>query len=124
MSTLVCETITNGTNSISVTDNVIGTAKAFVYWNATVDALNASYNVSSVVDLPGNYTEITFTTPFANTNYVAAAGPLPLNAGNNPFVLQELFPRTTSKITLYGNSASTNPSTRLPATFSMVFYSA
>ena len=127
MSTLNVENISDGTSTITIIGTSKGTAKAYVNWNATDNILNSSYGVSSVVDLSGNYTEITFTTSFANTNYIAVAGPLPIPPGNNPFVLQELnttgSPRSASKYVCYANSAGSVP-VILPATIQLAFYSA
>jgi hypothetical protein len=69
MSTLVAQTISNGTISTS-TANVINGAKAWVNFNGTgTVAIRASYNVSSITDNgTGNYT-INFTNAFADANY-------------------------------------------------------
>jgi hypothetical protein len=69
MSTLVAQTISNGTVSTS-TANVINGAKAWVNFNGTgTVAIRSSYNVSSITDNgTGDYT-INFTNAFADANY-------------------------------------------------------
>jgi hypothetical protein len=69
MSTLVAQTISNGTISTS-TANVINGAKAWVNFNGTgTVAIRASYNVSSITDNgTGDYT-VNFTNAFADANY-------------------------------------------------------
>ena len=122
MSTLVCETITNGTDSISIDDNIKGTARAWVS-AASNGNINSSYNIASVAELPNNLIKITFATPFADTNYVAVSGPVKLFLGNDPFVLQEYAQpgdgRTTSYCIFYINQNGVNR----PSDYSIVFYS-
>jgi hypothetical protein len=69
MSTLVAQTISNGTISTS-SANVINGAKAWVNFNGTgTVAIRASYNVSSITDNgAGDYT-VNFTNAFADANY-------------------------------------------------------
>jgi hypothetical protein len=77
MSTLVAQTISNGTVSTS-TANVINGAKAWVNFNGTTSpgTIRASYNVSSVTkNSTGNYTA-NFTTAFADTSYCFTFGVL------------------------------------------------
>jgi hypothetical protein len=70
MSTLVAQTISNGTVSTS-TANVINGAKAWVNFNGTgTVAIRASYNVSSITDNgTGEYT-VNFTNALTDANYV------------------------------------------------------
>jgi hypothetical protein len=70
MSTLVAQTISNGTVSTSSANVIQGSAKAWVNFNGTgTVAIRASYNVSSITDNgTGDYT-VNFTNAFANTNY-------------------------------------------------------
>jgi hypothetical protein len=73
MSTLVAQTISNGTVSTS-TANVINGAKAWVNFNGTgTVAIRASYNVSSITDNgTGDYT-VNFTNAFADANYAVVS---------------------------------------------------
>jgi hypothetical protein len=70
MSTIVSQTLSNGTVSTSTANVVRGCAKAWVNFNgATTPIVNGSYNVSSVTrQSTGNYT-VNFTTSMPNTTY-------------------------------------------------------
>jgi hypothetical protein len=70
MSTLVAQTISNGTVSTSSANVIQGSAKAWVNFSgAGSTSIRASYNVSSVTyTSTGNYL-INFTNAFADTNY-------------------------------------------------------
>jgi len=69
MSTLVAQTISNGTVSTSSANVIQGSAKAWVNWAGASGTRNSSYNVSSVTrTAQGTYT-INFTNAFANANY-------------------------------------------------------
>jgi hypothetical protein len=74
MSTLVAQTISNGTVSTSSANVIQGSAKAWVNFNGTgTVAIRASYNVSSITDNgTGDYT-VNFTTAMPNANYSAQA---------------------------------------------------
>jgi hypothetical protein len=77
MSTLVTQTISNGTVSTSSANVIQGSAKAWVNFNGSgTVAIRASYNVSSITDNgTGDYT-VNFTNAFADANYafIAQAG--------------------------------------------------
>lgn len=68
--TLTIGTISDGTNSTSVTDAIKGSAKAWVNFNGVTTAtIRASYNVSSVTrNGTGDYT-VNFTTAMPDANY-------------------------------------------------------
>jgi hypothetical protein len=70
MSTLVTQTISNGSVSTSSANVIQGSAKAWVNFNGTgTVAINGSYNVSSITDNgTGDYT-VNFTNAFADANY-------------------------------------------------------
>lgn len=74
MSTLVAQTISNGTVSTSSANVIQGSAKAWVNFDGTLvspGSGRANYNVSSVTkNSTGNYT-VNFTTAFADANYSA-----------------------------------------------------
>jgi hypothetical protein len=72
MSTLVAQTISNGTVSTSSANVIRGSAKAWVNWNPSSGSvvINASYNVSSVTrNGAGDYT-INYTNAFVDISYV------------------------------------------------------
>jgi hypothetical protein len=70
MSTLVAQTISNGTVSTSSANVIQGSAKAWVNFNGTgTVAIRGSYNVSSITDNgTGDYT-VNFTNALADANY-------------------------------------------------------
>lgn len=72
MSTLVAQTISNGTVSTSSANVIQGSAKAWVNFNGTgAVAIRASYNVSSITDNgTGDYT-VNFTNALTDANYCA-----------------------------------------------------
>lgn len=86
MSTLVAQTISNGTVSTSSANVIQGSAKAWVNFNGNTSpgTINASYNVSSVTkNSTGNWT-INFTNAFTDTNYAFVGSGLPNDtAGTN-----------------------------------------
>jgi hypothetical protein len=68
MSTLVAQTISNGTVSTSSANVIQGSAKAWVQASSS-GSINGSFNVSSVTrNSAGDYT-INFTTAMINANY-------------------------------------------------------
>jgi hypothetical protein len=83
MSTLVAQTISNGTVSTSSANVIQGSAKAWVNFNGTgTVAIRASYNVSSITDDgTGQYT-VNFTNAFADANY-AVVGMTGFRDGTN-----------------------------------------
>ena len=71
MSTLVCETITNGSQSISVDNSIKGTAKAwFLYQGGTANGVVASIGFSAVTEVSTGIFDCTLTTARPNNFYV------------------------------------------------------
>jgi hypothetical protein len=71
MSTLVAQTISNGTVSTSSANVIQGSAKAWVNYNGSSNTIRGSYNVSSVTDNgTGNFT-VNFTNAMPDANYSA-----------------------------------------------------
>jgi hypothetical protein len=69
MSTLVAQTLSNGTVSTSTANCIQGSAKAWVNFNGSGGAIRSSFNVSSItVNGTGDY-RINYTNAFANANY-------------------------------------------------------
>jgi hypothetical protein len=68
--TLTISTLSDGTNSTSATNPILGSARAWVNFNGTSTvAINGSYNVSSITDNgTGDYT-VNFTTAMPSVNY-------------------------------------------------------
>jgi hypothetical protein len=77
MSTLVAQTISNGTVSTSSANVIQGSAKAWVNFNGNGSTtIRASYNISSVTYSSAGVYVINFTNAFSDTNYltVCSAG--------------------------------------------------
>jgi hypothetical protein len=72
--TLTISTLSDGTNSTSATNPILGSAKVWVNFNGSGSAtIRSSYNVSSVTyNGTGDYT-ITFTSALANADYSSVA---------------------------------------------------
>jgi hypothetical protein len=72
MSTIVAQTLSNGTVSTSTANCIQGSARAWVNFNGTgTVAIRASYNVSSITDNgTGDYT-VNFTNALPDANYCA-----------------------------------------------------
>jgi hypothetical protein len=88
MSTLVAQTISNGTVSTSSANVIQGSAKAWINYKGTATvAIRASYNVSSVtVNGTGDYT-INFTNALPDANYSAVFGDMGnVSVAISPFV--------------------------------------
>jgi hypothetical protein len=72
MSTLVAQTISNGTVSTSSANVIQGSAKAWVKYDGIAQTIYASYNVSSVTYLATGRYQINFTTAFSSANYASS----------------------------------------------------
>jgi hypothetical protein len=72
MSTLVTQTISNGTVITSSTNVIRGSAKAWVNYNQLTGTIRDSYNVSSVTSLATGRFQINFTNALPNANYTWA----------------------------------------------------
>jgi hypothetical protein len=71
MSTLVAQTISNGTVSTSSANVIQGSAKAWCNYNGTAGTIRGSYNIASVTkNGTGDYT-FNFTNAMPNANYAA-----------------------------------------------------
>ena len=85
--------------------NPKGIAKAWFMYHGTNEDLLSSYGIAAVTKVNATMIEVTFETPFADTNYVVASGAFPLTIGNAAFTMQECVDgstRTTSSIRFYG----------------------
>jgi hypothetical protein len=103
MSTLVAQTISNGTVSTSSANVINGSAKAWVNFNGTgTVAIRAAFNVSSITDSgTGQYT-VNFTTAMSDANYNAVFG-AGAGSANSDVVIQERYAspsRTTSALAI------------------------
>jgi hypothetical protein len=71
--TLTISTLSDGTNSTSSTNCIQGSAKAWVNYNGSGQAIRGSYNVSSVTYSAAGQYIINMTTALANANYCISA---------------------------------------------------
>jgi hypothetical protein len=71
--TLTISTLSDGTNSTSATNPIMGSAKAWVNFDGSgtsgAQTIRASYNVSSVTYVTTGVNTISFTNAFVDTNY-------------------------------------------------------
>jgi hypothetical protein len=89
--TLTLSTLSDGTNSTSATNPILGSARAWINFNGqSTVAIRNSYNVSSITDNgTGDYT-INFTNAMANANY-AMAGSSQLSVGAIGVVCEDVI---------------------------------
>jgi hypothetical protein len=81
--TLTISTLSDGTNSTSATNPILGSAKAWVNFDGTSGTRRASYNVSSVTrTATGTYT-VTFTNALPDANYAIVCGTSAANGSND-----------------------------------------
>jgi hypothetical protein len=100
MSTLVAQTISNGTVSTSSANVIQGSAKAWVNFNGTGGTIRASYNVSSItVNGTGDYT-VNFTNAFADANYAFTCGTTQTGGGGPVIVVVSSVAPTTTQLRL------------------------
>jgi hypothetical protein len=112
--TLTLSTLSDGTNSTSATNPILGSAKAWVSFNGgngnTAGSINSSFNVSSVTyNSTGTYTA-NLTNAMANTNYapiVTGVRATTLNGDVN-FAADALVSSTTA-ISISTKSTSSSP---------------
>jgi hypothetical protein len=100
MSTIVAQTLSNGTVSTSTANCIQGSAKAWVNFNGTgTVAIRASYNVSSITDNgTGDYT-VNFTNalPDANYSFSGSCGTFGVRYGTlNLYNAAAILPTTTA----------------------------
>jgi hypothetical protein len=82
MSTLVAQTISNGTVSTSSENVIQGSAKAWVNFNGTgTPAIRTSYNVSSITRNGTGQYSVNFTNAMTDANYCFQCNAQDLNNG-------------------------------------------
>jgi hypothetical protein len=116
MSTLVAQTISNGTVSTSSANVIQGSAKAWVSFNGANGTRYAFYNVSSVTRSSTGVYTVNFTNALADTNYAwcgsfGSAG----SSGANQASIYEFGTRTTSAVSI--QTTHLNTATYLDPTF-------
>lgn len=118
MSTLVAQTLSNGTVSTSTANCITGSAKAWVNFNGTgTVAIRGSFNVSSITDNgTGDYT-VNFTTAMPNANYCTNATGTHASGSYVAWgAISNANPPTTSNVTVN----TLNTSTSVDVTFVQV----
>ena len=113
--TLTISTLSDGVNSTSATNPILGSAKAWVNFNGTgTVAIRASYNVSSITDNgTGDYT-VNFTNALPDANYavvVACREDFTNNTAGSMVASLQRFQQTTTATRV--NSFVTTNGTRL-----------
>jgi hypothetical protein len=95
--TITISTLSDGTNSTSATNPILGSAKAWVNFNGTgTPAIRASYNVSSITaNGTGDYT-INFTNALSSANYVLAGTALETSSGGAPRFMGQVSATTSA----------------------------
>jgi hypothetical protein len=69
--TITISTLSDGTNSTSATNPILGSAKAWVnFLGGVTPTINSSFNVSSVTRVTTGTWTINFTNAMADANYV------------------------------------------------------
>jgi hypothetical protein len=108
MSTLVAQTLSNGTVSTSTANCIQGSAKAWINFNPNNPVVNnASFNISSITRTATGQFTLNFTTAMIDTNYAAVfggRGPVGVQSGyveNNDTVV-----RTTTQLNVYALSGA------------------
>jgi len=104
--TVVTTTLSDGTNSTSSTNPILGSAKAWVNFNGTgTVAIRSSYNVSSITDNgTGDYT-INFINAMPNANYSASmAGKR--TASDDGWFRTEVFNTTSLQVVTNGTTSN------------------
>jgi hypothetical protein len=100
MSTLVAQTISNGTVSTSSANVIQGSAKAWVSYDGFNAVIRGSYNISSVTYVGLGQYAINFTNAMPNANYCIALSTSSQNAGGGSsmyaYINDFTAPRTTT----------------------------
>jgi len=120
MSTLVAQTISNGTVSTSSANVIQGSAKAWVNFNGTTSpgTIRASYNVSSITKTgTGTYTA-NITNALQDANYVAV-----VSAGDNNglYTIGASSSNTTTSCFLISRNGPSNALTDVSFYFLAIF---
>jgi len=108
---LTLSTLSDGTNSTSATNPIMGSAKAWVNFNGSGGAsIRASYNVSSVTyNSTGDY-RINFTNAFADTSYAAVTGfNRTSGISNGEGMGLETYSYTTTSMSIVNNYYNNTP---------------
>jgi hypothetical protein len=112
MSTLVAQTISNGTVSTSSANVIQGSAKAWVNYDGSSATVRRSYNVSSVTRTTTGQYAVNFTNAMADANYATVTSSSAVNNGvfgkfsNIVGVTGTTVTPTTSSVTVFSTYTS------------------
>ncbi len=112
--TLTISTLSDGTNSTSATNPILGSSKAWVNFVGSSGSINASFNVSSVTrNGTGDYT-VNFTTAMTSALYVISGTALPTTAQTSTTAGRAIVPRydsvpTTTSFRFWSITTGTGP---------------
>lgn len=113
MSTLKLNTIASrdGTESTDVTNVINGSAKAWINFNGSTDAILSSFNVSSLTNVGTGRHTINFTNAFSDTNYCVVTGnnEFGTDTGFRNTGVENSYSKTTSSVgivTKYNSSGA------------------
>jgi hypothetical protein len=107
--TLTISTLSDGTNSTSATNPIIGSAKAWISFNGgSTPTVNGSFNVSSITSSATGLFAINFTNAMPNANYAIAGAISAGNADTQNFAMQysESTASTASQLNVVVKSAA------------------
>jgi len=112
--TITISTLSDGTNSTSATNPILGSAKAWVRFDGRANpvTVQGSFNISSITYVSAGLYTLNFTTAMANANYSAAGMGEWKNGFSSAGVVcmdQDYPPSTTALTVSYaGVGANTN----------------
>ena len=82
--TLTISTLSDGTNSTSSTNCIQGSAKAWVNFNGSTQAVRGSYNVSSITLVATGQFTVNYTSALPNVNYSIQVTASSVASGTSP----------------------------------------
>jgi hypothetical protein len=103
--TVVISTLSDGTNSTSATNPIMGSAKSWVYFNGVSSVtIGSSYNVSSVTRNGTGYYTVNFTNNMPNNTYSVLGASTRNNnntaASTDMFCVNVIVDQTTSSFVI------------------------
>jgi hypothetical protein len=130
MSTLVAQTISNGTVSTSSANVIQGSARAWVSFNAQTSSIRSSFNVASITNYATGHWGVNFTNVMPDTNYCAISNAngggtsASTSTSGGSMLSSSTFPTATSNVRVmsFPNDAS-GTLVNCPFTYVAVFSS-
>ena len=106
--TIVASTLSDGTNSTSTTNCIIGSAKAWVQFAGSTGTIAGSFNVSSVTRASAGTYTINYTTAMSNANYAVSFGAGNASGGVGVPRAQAIGSISTTQLQFINAQASNN----------------